>query len=263
MAFKFSLQTEPFVEKWRYSTLLDDMMELSEIKCEIEALVGQLPELDAVYDNLTSSIEALNNAKNKGSAVQVLNADGSLEALLGIAEDAITVKAATEGLGEKLKYWWDKFITWVKRVCRNIANFFRKLFGFSPKVSKEAQELADLTGANPEDVQKGLDKAQDVMKSIAHDMESICDDKEFTEAFNKGMQLGQQAFTQMAAMDDKFKSQSLTQKDIDDMEKLSNTFVEEWKGLQSDTNSMLNAVSEFRKKHPERAKELADMLDEL
>ena len=261
MAFKFALEAEPSTES--VDTLLDDVAQLTEIKGEIESLIGQLPELDAVYENLTSSIEVLSNSKDKDEAVLALNSDGSLEALLGVAEEKISVKIATEGLGEKLKYWWDKFITWVKRVCRNIANFFRKLFGFAPKVSKEAQELADLTGANPEDVQKGLDKTQDIMKSIAHDMGSICDDKEFTDAFNKGMQLGQQAFTQMATMDDKFKSQSLTQKDIDDMEKLSNAFMEEWKGLQTDTDSMLDAAGEFRKKHPAYAKELADMLAEL
>ena len=261
MAFNFTIEAEPSTES--VDTLLDDVAQLTEIKGEIESLIGQLPELDAVYDNLSSSIETLTTAKDPDEAVLALNTDGSIEAMLGVAEDAITVKAATEGLGEKLKYWWDKFITWVKRVCRNIANFFRKLFGFAPKVSKEAQELADLTGADPEDVQKGLDKAQDVMKSLANDMSDLCDDKEFANAFNEGMKLGQQAFTQMASMDAKFKSQSLTQKDIDDMEKLSNTFMEEWKGLQSDANSMLDAVGEFRKKHPERAKELADMLDEL
>lgn len=124
MAFKFSLQTEPSVEG--VDTILDDMAELTEIKGEIEALVGQLPELDAVYENLTSSIELLNNAKDKDEVVLTLNVDGSLEALLGVAEEKITAKAALEGLGDKLKEWWKKFVDWIKKIIQMIKDFWRR-----------------------------------------------------------------------------------------------------------------------------------------
>ena len=214
MAFKFSLQTEPSVES--VDTLLDDMAELSEIKGEIESLIGQLPELDAVYENLTSSIEALNNAKDKDEAVRALNVDGSLEALLGVAEDKITAKAAMEGFGDKLKEWWNKFVEWVKRLCRRISNFFRKLFGMAPKVSKEAQELADLTGEDPEKVQQGLDKMKDELEKAGKQLAAAFDNAEFEKAFNEGMKLGQEAFKQL---DTASKIQSANREELDRLTK--------------------------------------------
>ena len=241
MAFKFSLQTEPSVES--DDTFLDDMMELSEIKCEIEALVGQLPELDAVYDNLTSSIEALNNAKNKG-AVQVLNADGSLEALLGIAEDAITVKAATEGLGLTLRHWWGKFVDWVKKICRNIANFFRKLFGITPKYSKEASIVARAIGQDPKQVQEDLDVSRSLTRDLSYRLGVAFDEKKFNEGFVHGCIMMKEVQKSLEQFNKGFSTRNFKGIMINDMRKVE----EDLDKLIASSNETLSQMSSSSEK---------------
>ena len=235
MAFQFNTDApaesvvSPEVE------MLEDMRELGEVKAEIESLIGELPEMDAIYDNLTASMQCLTDAKNKDEVVLMLNIDHSIESLLGVAEDKITAKAAIEGLGDKLKYWWDKFITWVKRVCRNIANFFRKLFGFAPKVSKEAQELADLTGANPEDIQKGLDEVEDVFKFTAHSLSTVMDDPEFKKGFEDGLKMSLDSAGLLS------KAQSIQTQSSSDLAKTKS----EWEDFLNHSDSLNNQLDDI------------------
>lgn len=189
MAFKFDTQDPASSAVSPEMEMLNDMQEFSEIKGEIESLMGELPEMDAIYDNLTASMQCLQNAKDKDEAVLALNIDHSIENLLGVAEDKITAKAAIEGLGLKLKYWWGKFTDWVKRVCRSIANFFRKLFGFAPKFSKEAEEVAKITKDNPEDVQKALDATKSMARDLADKLGAAFDEKGFNEGFVNGAKM--------------------------------------------------------------------------
>ena len=136
MAFQFNTDApaesvvSPEVE------MLEDMRELGEVKAEIESLIGELPEMDAIYDNLTASIQCLTDAKNKDEAVLTLNIDHSIESLLSVAEDKITAKAALEGLGDKLKEWWKKFVDFIKRLCEKIKNFFVNLFSGKKDMAK-------------------------------------------------------------------------------------------------------------------------------
>ena len=189
--------------------MLNDMQEFTEIKGEIESLMGELPEMDAIYDNLTASMQCLQNARDKDEAVLALNIDHSIEGLLGVAEDKITAQAAIEGFGEKLKYWWGKFTDWVKKVCRNIANFFRKLFGFAPKYSKEAEEVAKITGEKAEDVQKTLDAMKSIARDLADQLGAAFDEKGFNEGFVNGAKVTAEVIKSLDEMNKGFSSSSV------------------------------------------------------
>ena len=240
MAFKFTVEAETTTES--FDTLLDDMAQLTETRGEIESLIGQLPELDAVYDNLTSSIEALTNAKGADAVIRTLNVDGSLEALLGVAENAITVKAATEGLGLKLKYWWGKFVDWVKRVCRGIANFFRKLFGFTPKFSKEAEEVAKISGEKPEDVQKALDAAKSMARDYADKLGAVFDEEGFNKGFVEGCKLAVEARNEFVELGKQLANPSLTLADIQAKHELFD------KQLKEEIDKLDKQISEINSK---------------
>ena len=186
MAFKFSLQTEPSVES--VDTILDDMAELSDIKCEIETLIGQLPELDAVYENLTSSIEALNNAKDKDEVVLTLNIDHSIEGLLGVAEDKITAKAAMEGFGEAIVNAWKKLVAFVVAIYDKIRAWFRKIFEVTADKKDLEAVLKDFDEARKDsdrkiamerelkerNISSGTSKIFDAAEYFAKTKEGVC-----------------------------------------------------------------------------------------
>ena len=162
MAFKFTLEAEPSTES--VDTLLDDVTQLTEIKGDLEVLAGQLPELDAVMENLENSIKLLQTNGSEG--LEVLNADKSIENLLGITEDQLTVKAATEGLGEALKKAWEKFRDFVIMIWEKITGFFKRLFTKNNKsAAKEcADGLSQCLNRNKEIVDRMLADSSDFAK---------------------------------------------------------------------------------------------------
>lgn len=115
-----------------YEGLLNAYMGLSDAQ-------RNLDEVCQVMDNIEMSMKMLRSGS--ADAVKLLNVDKSLEDLLGIAEEKLTVQSAQEGFGEALKKAWVTFIEWLKKVCRFIASIFDKLAGDN-KMTVAAAESA-------------------------------------------------------------------------------------------------------------------------
>lgn len=100
-----------------YEGLLTSYMELSDAQ-------RNLDEVCQVMENIELSMKMI---KAGGmDAVKLLNVDKSLEGLLGVAEEKMTVESATEGITDALKAAWEKFKEWLKKVCAALRNFFNK-----------------------------------------------------------------------------------------------------------------------------------------
>ena len=144
MAFKFSISSQSQVLSQERNFLLDEVAELCDAKCELEVHLGKLDSIEGVIDNISTSLKALDTIEDSGAVIKVLNMDQSIENLLGVAEDSISKKIATEGLGDALKRAWEAFKKWCKDFWERIKDFFKKVFNF-------------LTGRDREDDKRKLD----------------------------------------------------------------------------------------------------------
>ena len=101
-----------------YEGLLTSYMELSDAQ-------RNLDEVCQVMENIELSMKMI---KTGGmDAVKLLNVDKSLEGLLGVAEEKMTVQATHEGFSQALSEGWKKFKEFVKSVISKIVEFFKNL----------------------------------------------------------------------------------------------------------------------------------------
>ena len=143
MAFKYTLLPTGLQEE--HQSLLDLTREYIDAKADLESHLGMLPEIDNVMNSITHSLEALSESDDASGIIRVLNADQSLENLLGVAESSITVKAAQEGLGEALKKAWETFKSWCKSFWEKIKVFFKKVWNFlTGRDSEDDKRKAEL-----------------------------------------------------------------------------------------------------------------------
>lgn len=141
---KFSIATKPVTVASSMKPMTVDQVSAAyeELICSYMELTDaqrNLDEVCQVMDNINLSMEMLKAGEI--DAVKLLNVDKSLENLLGIAEEKLTVQAAQEGLMDTLKAAWNTFVEWLKKVCRFIASIFDRLAGDS-KVDAAAAEAA-------------------------------------------------------------------------------------------------------------------------
>ena len=186
MALKFTTEVTPVVEGCE--SLLDNVTEFTEIRCDIETLAGQIPELESVMENLSNSLELLQTAKNPDQILEVLNGDKSIENLLGIAEGQISVKAATEGLGEAIVNAWKKLVAFVVSIYDKIRAWFRKIFEVTADKKDLEAVLNDFNEARKDSDRKiamerelkernfssGTSKIYDAAEYFAKTKEGVC-----------------------------------------------------------------------------------------
>lgn len=98
-----------------YEGLLTSYMELSDAQ-------RNLDEVCQVMENIELSMKMLQSGS--ADAVKLLNIDRSLENLLGVAEEKLTVQSATEGFTDALKAAWEKFKGWCQKIWSWIVEFF-------------------------------------------------------------------------------------------------------------------------------------------
>lgn len=105
------------------SNMVDEAMNLCLQRDQISASVGQIDELDTVVDNLLLVSKMIQTSNDVHGTLEALDAVQSIEALLGVAADKLTVKAATEGLGQKI-------IDGIKNMLKAIREFVSKIIDY-------------------------------------------------------------------------------------------------------------------------------------
>lgn len=152
MAFKFSLEKEP--SSIVPQDILDTARELHDSIVDFNDVCGECAELMQCYDNC---VHALNAISSDPKAVEVLNVDGSLSAVLGL--EAFTPKQAIAGLEGLIGEAWEKIKAFFKKIWDWIKSFFS---GTSKKVeddTSKSKALKDsVKDAEPEELKKLLDE---------------------------------------------------------------------------------------------------------
>lgn len=85
-----------------------------------------LDEVCQVMENINLTMQMLQSGS--ADAVKLLNVDKSLETLLGMAEEKITVQAAEEGLADTIKTAWNKFWAFIKDFFRKVIAYIKMAF---------------------------------------------------------------------------------------------------------------------------------------
>ena len=110
-------------------------MTVEQVRAASEDLMCSYMELTDAQRNLDEVCQVMENIelsmkmiKTGGmDAVKLLNIDKSLEGLLGVAEEKMTVQATQEGLSQALSEGWKKFKEFVKSMVARIVEFFKNL----------------------------------------------------------------------------------------------------------------------------------------
>lgn len=102
-----------------YEGLMASYMELTDTQ-------RNLDEVCQVMDNINLSMMMLQSGS--ADAVKLLNVDKSLESLLGVAEEKITVQAAEEGFADSIKAAWNKFWAFIKDFFRKVIAYIKMMF---------------------------------------------------------------------------------------------------------------------------------------
>lgn len=102
-----------------YERLMTSYMELTDTQ-------RNLDEVCQVMDNINLSMQMLQSGS--ADVVMLLNVDKSLESLLGMAEEKITVQAAEEGLTDSIKAAWTKFWEFIKDFFRKVIAYIKMMF---------------------------------------------------------------------------------------------------------------------------------------
>ena len=114
-----------------YEGLLSAYMELSDAR-------RNLDEVSLVMENIELSMKMLQSGS--ADAVKLLNVDKSLENLLGVAEEKISLQAAEEGLGTTVKDLAKKFWETVKQWISKFVGYIKSLFSASKKQNDVVKE---------------------------------------------------------------------------------------------------------------------------
>ena len=101
-----------------YEGLLTSYMELSDAQRGID-------EVHQVMENINLSMKMIQTGGIE--AVKLLNIDKSLESLVGVAEEKLTVEASKEGFGDAANAAWEKLKEWVKKFVEAIKKFLNYL----------------------------------------------------------------------------------------------------------------------------------------
>lgn len=131
-----STETTPTVESisYAYEGLLTSYMELTDTQ-------KNLDEVCQVMENIELSMAMI---KAGGmDAVKLLNIDKSLETLLGVAEEKISLQAAEEGLGTTVKDLAKKFWETVKQWISKFVGYIKSLFSASKKQNDAVKETIE------------------------------------------------------------------------------------------------------------------------
>ena len=152
MAFKFSL--DPVGTQVVPSDILDTASELYDSIVEFHSMCGKCDELVQCYDNC---VNALNVISTDPKALEVLDIDGSLSAVLHL--ENLTPKQATAGLEGLIGEAWEKIKSFFKKIWEWIKSFFS---GTSKKVeddTSKSKALKDsIKDAEPEELKKLLEE---------------------------------------------------------------------------------------------------------
>lgn len=127
--------TTPVVDRLE---LLNAQEELHQVWSDLTEAQKSMTEVQEIMENLQTSIDAL--TKYGQAAVEQLNVDGSLEALLRVPAKLITVEKAQEGLVDAVKSGFNKFIEFVKWIWQKICGAFNavlEIFGLRKKKVEE------------------------------------------------------------------------------------------------------------------------------
>ena len=100
-----------------YEDFMICYMELSETQ-------RNLDEVCSVIENIRLSMEMIK--VGGAEAVKLLNVDKSLEGLLGVAEEKMTVQVAQEGLSDAAKAVWEKIKAFIKRIITEVRDIINK-----------------------------------------------------------------------------------------------------------------------------------------
>ena len=119
-----------------YEGLLSAYMELSDAQ-------RNLDDVCQVMENIELSMKMLQSGS--ADAVRLLNVDKSLENLLGVAEEKISLQAAEEGLGTTVKDLAKKFWETVKQWISKFVGYIKSLFGASKKQNDAVKERVENT----------------------------------------------------------------------------------------------------------------------
>ncbi len=93
---------------------------------DLDTSVRQLDAIQQIVLNIDSAMTAISKYGSK--AIDVVNADDSLENLLGIEAKLITAEKAAEGLGDAFNSGIEKFKRTMKAAIEAIRKFFKSLF---------------------------------------------------------------------------------------------------------------------------------------
>lgn len=136
--------------------MVDEAMNLCLQRDQISACIGEIDELNTVVDNLLLVSKAIQTSNDVHGSLEALDAVQSVEALLGIAEDKLTVKAATEGLGQKIIDGIRNFFKMIANLIRRILVSIRNLF--KSKDQKAREEAARIDKAADEALKRMSEK---------------------------------------------------------------------------------------------------------
>ena len=130
--------------------IVDEAMNLCLQRDQISACIGEIDELNTVVDNLLLVSKAIQSSNDVHGSLEALDAVQSVEALLGIAENKLTVKAATEGLGQKIidgiKAMLKAIREFVGRIIDHIKSWFTK--SSTKQLERDTKDAAESAKKN-------------------------------------------------------------------------------------------------------------------
>lgn len=128
---KFSVKEKPLAATCQPTTITVEQVSAAyeDLMCsymELSDAQRNLDEVCQVMDNINLSMQMI---KAGGmDAVKLLNIDKSIEGLLGVAEEKMTVQAAEEGFADSIKTAWKKFWEFIKDFFRKVIAYIKMMF---------------------------------------------------------------------------------------------------------------------------------------
>lgn len=195
MAFSFSTNRIKTVIKpvdmFQVATLTHEVMSSYE---KLEDSERRMIEVQNILVNINQSLSLL--AKYGNNAIQQLNLDGGLEALVGIQENLITTDKAIEALNkcksaslEDLQATVNNVWESIKAFFENVFNFFKNLFNNGgAKLKKQTAELYKKAEAAVKSGAGKLAKKLEKFSNEGFDIKVEADLKAFLDMLIKRMQ---------------------------------------------------------------------------
>lgn len=125
----------------------DDAVVLAQLQCELHDAFNalsdeqkQLSEVVAVMNNFNDTFRYLKDC-NSIESLKCLNMDGSVESLLGVSIESLTVESATEGFITASKDVWNKFTATVSKIWEWIKNAIVRVVEFFIGAKKKNAEF--------------------------------------------------------------------------------------------------------------------------